>query len=122
MTNVLEIQAQNFQHKLGTIGEVVENYEDIEQCYETILTTLKGTIPFDPTFGYDLIDLIDKPVDKVISFHKTNIQTELNRQEPRATVVLVDITPVEVGSLEISIQYLPIGETQTQTATINIGN
>jgi phage baseplate assembly protein W len=98
-----QLKTKNWQHKLGTIGGVVVDLDDIGQCYEVIFATTKGSIPFNPDLGLDLIDFIDG--DMNISLLKKHITEELNRQEPRASVVGVDVNILGFGSAAIKVRY-----------------
>lgn len=62
MTTLLtDIRSADWQPKLNQIGEVVENIEDVNQCFRVILLTRKGTDPHRPAFGSDLWKYIDAP-------------------------------------------------------------
>ena len=46
------------------IGKVVQGISDITQCIQIILTTPKGSDPLRPTFGIDLWQYLDAPINQ----------------------------------------------------------
>jgi hypothetical protein len=62
--NVKEINAIYWQPKINSIGDVVTDIDDINQCISTILETRKGSVPHNPDFGSDVWMWIDAPIDE----------------------------------------------------------
>lgn len=107
------LETENWQHKLGT-DAIAADIEDINQCIDTICTTQKGSIPYNPEFGLPLMDFMDKPINLVAS--KIAVQTleTLKLQEPRATYQDCKVKEIdENGCLRLLISY-----TYNQTSMI----
>ena len=62
--NINEINSSYWQPKYQSIGEIVVDIDDINQCISTILTTRKGSVPHNPEFGSDIWMWIDAPIDE----------------------------------------------------------
>lgn len=73
-------------------GAVVTDLDDIIQCVLIILSTNKGSDPFRPEFGFNLNELVDKPVNFVIPNGKLGILDALAQWEPRVTVRRIEHT------------------------------
>lgn len=82
--SIYELNTKHWQHKLGTIGEVVTDADDVAQCYEIIFKTQKGTVVFNPNLGWDVMEYLGKPLNLVESKMKPTLLKALNQQEPRA--------------------------------------
>lgn len=96
--NINEITSQDWQPKLDSIGEVVEDIDDINQCISIILTTGKGSVPHNPEFGSNVWMWIDALIDEA----RPNIIKEsidaIEQWEPR-----VDISRITVNYDESNI-------------------
>lgn len=89
MDNITEVTTNNWQRKANTIGEIVTENEDIEQCFNTILNTVKGECPLQPNIGSNLLEAIgDNPLNAT-QIIKTIIYQEFPKQEPRAKIISV---------------------------------
>lgn len=64
MDNITEVTTNNWQRKANTIGEIVTENEDIEQCFNTILNTVKGECPLQPNIGSNLLEAIGDNPDR----------------------------------------------------------
>lgn len=91
MQNINEITTNNWQKKANTIGEIVTEIEDIEQCFDTILHVAKGECPLQPNIGSNLIEAIGEDPKNASQIIKTIIFKEFPIQEPRAKVINVNI-------------------------------
>lgn len=89
MDNINEITTNNWQRKANTIGEIVTENEDIEQCFSTILNTVKGECPLQPNIGSNLLDAIGESPQNASQIIKTIIYKEFPIQEPRAKIISV---------------------------------
>ena len=101
MTNLNEITYVDWQYKLNGIGSIAEGVEDINQCIAVILSTQKGSVPHRPTFGSDILNYVDYPVN----IAKANIIREtidaITLWEKR---VKVDSVTVEINQTQINIK------------------
>lgn len=57
--NINEIRSAEWGISLNEIGAVVEGNDDINQCIAIIVRTIKGTDPFRPNFGCDILRYLD---------------------------------------------------------------
>jgi len=76
----------------GELGEIVigqTGLAEIMQNVRIILTTIKGSVPLDRSFGIDT-EFIDKPPLVAKALMTAAIIEEVERQEPRVTVTQVD--------------------------------
>jgi phage baseplate assembly protein W len=120
-----EITSVDWSLKLGAIGEVVEGPADVEQCLQIILTTPKGSDPLRPTFGADLWQYIDYPIDVAIPSLVREVTEAITLWEPRVKLVSVTATPdtTAIGGLLVSIVWrLQLGSmpTPAQTTTVTL--
>lgn len=117
ITNIKVINTEHWQHKRGTIGDVVTDTEDIEQCLETICTTAKGTVVHNPNIGLPIMEYLDKPLNIIAPQLKLMIKEELQYQEPRIKIDTVTLQANEDGLLNIKINH--IYENVLRTKEIN---
>lgn len=61
--SVNEIKSADWSFKLSEFGQVVQGYDDINQCIEIILNTPKGSDCFRPLFGANLQSYTDLPIN-----------------------------------------------------------
>lgn len=90
MQNTIQLHTKNWQHKRNSIGEVVYNIYDIKQCIRSIAMTQKGSVPFAPEFGCDIMSAIGENSDDAIENLIIIYTKEIPRQEPRCEII--DIT------------------------------
>lgn len=57
-----EIESANWQISTQGLGHVVEGAQDVSQSIALVILTEKMSDPFRPTFGSDLFDYIDQPI------------------------------------------------------------
>ena len=76
------------------LGNVVEGLADVDQCIRIILTTPKGTDPFRPTFGCDLWQYLDLPINIATAHIVREVYEAITTWEPRAIVESVTVTPL----------------------------
>lgn len=82
--NIYKLNTKNWQHKVGTIGELVTDADDILQCYEVIFKTPKGSVVLNPNLGWDVIEYLGKPLNLVESKMRPALMQAFIIQEPRA--------------------------------------
>ena len=71
------------------LGQVMQGIADVNQCIQIILTTPKGSDPLRPTFGADLWQFIDYPIDAAIPAIVREVTEAITLWEPRVTLVRV---------------------------------
>jgi len=64
----------------------VQGVEDVKQCWAIVLTTVPGSIPLMPTFGSNLFQYLDQPINKAFSALANTIIKDLEFWEKRATI------------------------------------
>lgn len=87
--NISDIKSADWALATSGIREVVEGIDDINQCIAIVLSTKKGSDPFRPTFGSDIWDWIDRPVNTALPNMKRAIFEAVGLWEPRVTVTSV---------------------------------
>lgn len=100
-TLVHDITATDWSPKLGEIGAVVEELDDINQCISIILSTPKGSRAHEPLFGSDIWRYIDYPINEAIPHLVRETIDAINIWETR--VKLVSVVPVVSGS-QVTLQ------------------
>ena len=73
------------------------------QNVRTILSTWRGTVFLDRTFGIPT-DMVDKPMTTIRTKAMNDVITEIEKQEPRVAVVSVDFAGNDGGRLSISVR------------------
>ncbi|NTU68920.1 MAG: baseplate protein [Chlorobiaceae bacterium] len=103
-TLITDINATDWSPKLGEIGAVVEELDDISQCIRIILTTPKGSDPHRPLFGSDIHLYIDYPIPEAIPHVIREAIDAITIWEPR--IKLVKVAPVTDGAqLTLQIEW-----------------
>ena len=103
--NIKNIITASWQHKRNTIGEIVQDSADIKQCIKNILTTAKGSMPFMPEFGTDIIQAVGEKSPDAADIAIAIVSKELPVQEPRIEVNAVSFEYDEYGKVIIKINY-----------------
>lgn len=108
VTQLHNINTPNWSHKLGTIGGIVTDDDDIAQCYETIFKTQKGTVVLNPNLGWDALKFMARPLNQVAHQMRTELMRELNWQEPRAEVtdIVFAYENTPQGNLIAKVEYI----------------
>ncbi len=86
-----QIHTQHWSGRLGKIGEVVVNAEEIRQAIQLILLTPRGSDPFRAEFGSRIHDYVDWPVTRARPYLVRESIAAIRQWEPR----------VEVKSLQV---------------------
>lgn len=95
-----EIRAAWWSPKLGEIGAVVQDWDDINQAIAIILTTPKGTDPHRPEFANSINDWIDYPVNVVTAHLIREVYEAILEWEPRVDVTRVEVIPSYLGEIQ----------------------
>ena len=116
------IKTKNWQHKRGTIGEIVTEIDDIAQCVTSIMEISKGSVPLCPELGTDVIQAIGENTEDAIEIATAIFSKEIPIQEPRCK--LLDITGEKDDNGKIVmkpyIQSKATGETKKIERYINV--
>lgn len=103
--NITDLKTKNFQHKRNTVGEIVTDLDDIQQCYENIFALTKGEVPLAPNLGADILEAIGKNPDEAMRIVKTIAFKELPKQEPRGEILSVKSSYDTNGKLKVKIHF-----------------
>lgn len=108
-----EIKSIDWQPKLGEIGAVVEDIDDINQCIRIILNSPKGSDPHRPEFGSDIWKYIDYPLNEAIPNIIQEAIDAINTWEPRINIKSIKAV-VDVSNVILKIEWILIetGEAQ----------
>lgn len=85
-TLTTNITSNYWSLSLDTPLAVVQDLEDLKQQVLVALSTDRGSVPFDPLFGFNINELLDKPVSFVIPNGKLGILETLERDVPLVKV------------------------------------
>lgn len=103
--NINKLNTTSWQHKRGTIGKVVIGSEDIKQCINNIINIQKGSIPFMPELGTNIIAAIGEKANDAIDIAVAIFSKEIPIQEPRVEIISTSGEYTESGEIHITIQY-----------------
>ncbi|HEY6394504.1 MAG TPA: GPW/gp25 family protein [Candidatus Binataceae bacterium] len=95
-----DINYADWSLKLDAIGEVVQGVDDVNQCIAIILTTPLGSDPLRPTFGADLWQYIDNPIDSALPAIVRELTQAIGQWEPRVKVLSISAAPLLDGSVQ----------------------
>ncbi|MEQ8585258.1 MAG: GPW/gp25 family protein [Thalassobaculaceae bacterium] len=122
-TTLADINAVDWQPKLGAPGEVVQGLDDIHQCIATILATPKGTDPHRPTFGSDVWRHLDKPTAEAFPLVVREAIDAVSLWEPRIDVVRVVRLPAEdPANLRIRVDWRLKGREEVRATEVDLGS
>ncbi len=123
--NIYKLNTKHWQHKLGTIGELATDADDVLQCYEVIFRTPIGSCVLNPNLGWDSLEYLGKPLNLVESKMRPALMRALTQQEPRASVDLINFSYGSAedfanGHLTVEITYTIklTGETRKGVITL----
>lgn len=106
--SIAALQTVNWQPKLGELGAVVEDVDDVNQCIRAILTTPLGSVPLAPDFGSNVYLHVDAPVNVAAPAMIRDAHEALGIWEPRAAVE--KIVPSYTGNgWALEVRWRPAG-------------
>lgn len=100
----------SFNRETGST-QMVENFEDIEQSLQILISTNLGERVMQPLYGCSLSDFQFEPLNNsMLGFLSNLIRKAILYHEPRIVVENVEITPADSfelieGRLSISVDY-----------------
>ena len=103
-----QIRAAWWSPRVGEIGAVVQDWDDINQAIAIILSTPKGTDPHRPEFASSINDWIDHPTNTVTAHIVREVYQAILDWEPRIDIQSVTVTPSYQGEIQrllISTQW-----------------
>lgn len=105
IVNTKTLKTKNWQHKRNTIGDIVQDEMDVEQCIKTIAGTLKGSVPLMPELGCDTISAVGEKGGNAIDRLITIYTKEIPKQEPRCEILFITGEYSEDGRVHMKINY-----------------
>jgi len=115
------ITSVDWSPRLGVIGEIVEDLDDINQCIDIILATPKGSDPHRPLFGCDAWLWLDAPPARAVPNIIVESVDSLELWEPRITIISV-LAAVTAEGATITVVWQRRGSAVTNTREVTIGN
>ena len=100
------------------LGELVTDFQDVDQCIRIILTTPKGSNPHRPLFGSNQHLYIDYPVNSARPHIVREVVNALRQWEPRIDVVQVTVTLSDMAALACEVRWRFVGSLAEFTAQI----
>ncbi len=88
----------------ATLKQIDNLVEDIEQSIATILLTPKGTKIFEPEFGSELLNYLDRPAPQYIPRIVAEVWRAIQRWEPRVNLLKVEVKP-SFYTFEVVLTY-----------------
>jgi hypothetical protein len=82
------------------LGRVVQGLDDVEQCLKVILTTPKGADPLRPTFGTNLWQYVDVPINVARAGIVREVTEAVILWEPRIELVRVSTMLAQNDTLQ----------------------
>lgn len=115
--NLSQITNSDWSISVTQPGVVVQGVDSIKQRIDTIIKTPKGSLPYNNTFGCDVLKYMDKPMNNIAEI-KAEVLDALETWETKAIVSKI-IATYEIGKLNLHIQFTVIGsETPESTVVI----
>jgi len=90
-----QIESTFWQSRLGELGGIVEDANDINQAITIILTTPKGSDPHRPDFASDVWRHIDKPIPVAAPAVVRDAAAAIAKWEPRCEVTSIEVFQYE---------------------------
>ena len=90
-------------------GFTPEEFEDIKECLETLLSIRAGSQPLDRDFGIDYEQIVGFPLDVAKNMLSLEIIEKVERYEPRVEVSSVSFTGDTDGQLVPHIYFVKAG-------------
>lgn len=121
MQDITKIKTKYWQHKRGSFGDVVTGINDIKQAIDTVCMTQKGSVPFMPELGTDIISTIGLEPDETIENLTGVWQKEIPLQVPRCEVTDITGTKDDNGKVKMNIWFREKNTAVTGKTEIYIG-
>lgn len=121
-TAVQPSNANYWQYKLGAIGEVVVDLDDIDQAIKIILQTPRGTDVHRPDFASDLHNYIDYPVPRATPYVVRDSLEAIALWESRVVLRSVSVqqyTP-ELAGVKVNLKWTLPDSAIEQLTTVDI--
>lgn len=114
-----DIKSRDWQLSTAGVGIVAEGLQDIRQCIDIILRTVKGTDPLRPQFGSDIFQYVDKPLDVAIPNMVKAIIEAIDIWEQRVEIQRV-VHEEKISDINFFITYKLVDEELIDQLTLQI--
>lgn len=94
-----------WSQKVGAIGQVVTDADDIHQCLRIIMLTRKGQDIHRPAFASNLPDYLDHPIGSAKPHVIRETYMAIKAWEPRVLLDKVLVTYPEISNLKIEAEW-----------------
>ena len=94
-----------WSQKVGAIGQVVTDAEDIHQCLRIIMLTRKGQDIHRPSFASNLPDYIDHPIQTAKPHVIRETYQAIKNWEPRVLLDRVTVSYPEISQLQVRAEW-----------------
>lgn len=120
--DITKLKTKNWQHKRGTIGDVATEIDDIAQCVTSIMELTKGSVPFCPELGTNVIEAIGENTEDAIEIATAIFAKEIPIQEPRCEILDITCEKDDNGKIltKVYLQAKHTGETIKIERYVNV--
>lgn len=105
MATLADIVSPVWTLNIDGAGAIAEGIDAIKQCISLILRTTPGTDPLRPTFGCNLSQYVDLPINQAIPKMKKAILDAIARWESRVTVSTITSSLGDSGQIVFNVGY-----------------
>ena len=107
------------QRKLGSIGGVVTEDDELEQTLCLMVGVRRGSVPLSPTRGSLLFELIDEPID-VVRAKAPLLAQQAVAADPRIELLAVSVVRQGESWIELELDWRRAGAAQSKTTTVRV--
>lgn len=94
-------------------GFTPEEFAEVKQNLETLLSVKAGEMPLDRDFGIDDSDIIGMPINIAQNTYTLEVVEKVRRYEPRAEVTEVTFDFDEDGGIAAYVHFIRSDEEET---------
>jgi len=87
-----------WQPLLNSLGETVTGLDEVAQAIDIIFSTLPGSVPLLPEFGFDWLKYMDKPINSNMRRLERDMIMTLRRWETRIEVMFLRVAPLDAAA------------------------
>lgn len=116
--DVTQIRSVDWSRKVGQLGAIVEQLDDIAQCIRVLLGTPKGAVEHRPLFGCDAWRYLDHPVTEALPHIVRECTDAIAQWESRATVTGIT-TSYDAEHVYLSIRWIATLGSAGQTTEVS---
>jgi len=108
------------QIKLGSIGEVAQGLQDLQQEIFLILATPLGSVPHRPEFGSRIYEYLDLPQHLAKPLIIAEAYRALRANTERFEVKEIKVKDIQPGKIIFTLTILPISDEVTEEVKIEV--